>query len=347
MRDKRRRLREQEDLVKTIIRYIIILFNWKIKKNTILNYFPEEISIEVTNNCNFRCKFCPQSDPKHFEMIERKYLSLQETEYLLSRIREGGIKTNVIHWTLDGEPFMNKQFHEICSLAHKYGFTNIYFGTNAFLASVERLLELPKTNGCKYTLHIDFCDNKEYFEKYRGTRGSWEIIKNNILNVLNDTRLTHIHIHVSDVSGYTITDSKELSRSSKNLKKMFVSSRNIQFATKVFHNATGCVKDIDKRKSVRYILCPYPWTSFFIASNGDVVACCRDLQHKTVLGNLFKQELKDIWNGNKYQSFRNLLINKQLESLNACKNCDLPYDKSKTSIKNIISTAFERLQIFN
>lgn len=115
-----------------------------------------------------------------------------------------------------------------------------------------------------------------------------------------------------------------------------------------FHNATGHVDGIREHKQASasgYNLCPYPWTSLVVASNGDVVACCRDLQHKTVLGNLLEQELDKIWNNRAYQALRLALKEERPACAAACANCDMPFDTGKFKLSHLVRTAVNRLGI--
>ena len=74
---------------------------------------PQIISIETTNRCNFSCAYCPQSRPDHFANNAPGALSPDRAETLLRRIREAGVRSEMMSWTLDGEPFMNRRFAEI------------------------------------------------------------------------------------------------------------------------------------------------------------------------------------------------------------------------------------------
>ena len=116
-----------------LTRFARIFYRWQIRKAVVLDYLPEEVSIEATNVCNFKCAFCPQSDPSHHQKIPRSYLAAATAEKLLRKLRDGGVKTRVLHWTLDGEPFMNKDFPQLCAIALKWDFDNIYFATNGML----------------------------------------------------------------------------------------------------------------------------------------------------------------------------------------------------------------------
>jgi len=83
-----------------------------------------------------------------------------------------------------------------------------------------------------------------------------------------------------------------------------------------------------------------------IASNGDAVACCRDLRRQTVLGNVIEQGLSAVWTGPAYRKLRKALVEKRPEDMTACNGCDLPYDESKFSYANILRTLTNRLQVF-
>lgn len=325
--------------------YARVFYNWQIRKQARVAYMPEDVSIEITNVCNFKCAFCPQSDPNHHNIVPKSYIDPETAEAILRKLRDGGVRTNVIHWTHDGEPFMNKKFHEICAKGLQHGFNNMYFATNGMLCTDDRVRQLPKKD-CKYTFTIDYCFDKEFYESVRGTRNSWLSVKNNVTNILENDELSHISIELTDISAFGIDDRDLVIANRDGLKGLFPASNRLKVFTKTFHNATGFLPS-KKKASGAYNLCPYPWTSLSVASNGDVVACCRDLQHKTVLGNLMQQSLPEIWNGEPMMVLRRNLIDRTPEKSAACQGCDLPYDMDKFSWRNIIKTARGRLQLLS
>jgi radical SAM protein with 4Fe4S-binding SPASM domain len=325
--------------------YTRAYFEMHIAKRTVVSYLPEYIGVEITNVCNFKCSFCPQSDFNHVSFVPRTYLNEEKCGSYLRSLREAGVKTDLIHWTLDGEPFMNKDFHKLCHLGVKYGFTNAFFATNGVLCTVDRLMEFP-IDECKFTLSIDYCADEELFEKNRGTKNSWEKIKENIIAIMQDERLSNIFIGLTDISSYVFDDKKELKKRYNDLKELFGCHPKISYWTKTFHNATGFLSKAINR-SQKYHLCPYPWTTLRIAANGDIVACCRDLRHETILGDLNASGLKEIWNGKSMQMLRKVLLDKKPERAKACKGCDLPYDDSKFTFGNLVKVAKGRIQLFS
>ena len=330
-----------------ILRYLQAGHYWR-RRTTLLPYLPEDISIELTNACNFRCSFCPQSDPRHFQTVSRSTLDPEQAGLLLTKLRKGGVRTDVIHWTLDGEPFLNKQIDAICAKAIAHGFKHFIFSTNGFFSTPERIAALPRAIGVTYQLCIDFCASPEFFERHRGTQGSWQRVRDNAAAILADRRLRHVQLAITDISSFAISDPRQLRENFEALQAQFQPSERLQMSTRVFHNVTGFVPGIleaKKARSRKLNLCPYPWTSLVVASNGDVVSCCRDLQHKTVLGNLFQSDLQAIWNGEPAQALRKALAADSPGTVAACRHCDLPYDNDKFAVRHLIRTAVTRLGI--
>jgi len=312
-------------------------------RRVVVSYMPEYVAVEVTNVCNFRCSFCPQSDPDHHTHVPRTYLDEETCALFLKKIRDAGVQTNLMHWTLDGEPFMHKGFDKLCRVGAEYGFTNAYFGTNGTLCTPDRLLQLP-LDKCRFNLAIDYCADPDYFESVRGGRDSWERVKTNVAAILSDERFRNVYVDITDISSFSVTDEAELRERFASLKALFGEHRRIGYRTRTFHNATGFLSSL--RKEGRYHLCPYPWTTLRVAANGDIVACCRDLRHKTVLGNLKTEDLPQIWNGAPMQELRQALLDGKPERAAACKDCDLPYDDSKFTVRNMMRAAKGRIQLF-
>lgn len=326
--------------------YGYAFINMYILRKSKLTYMPEYIALEVTNVCNFKCAFCPQSNPKHHDIISKSYLDKESCALYLRRIREAGITTNLMHWTLDGEPFMNKYFAELVHVSAIYGFTNTYFASNGMLCSVERLMDFPMDK-VRLNIAIDFCADRAYFENVRGTRNSWKQVLSNIKSILRDPRTQNVRLELTDISSFSEQDPERLSQGYKALKKLFGEHNNIKYRTRTFHNATGFLLHKKQIKTNSYHLCPYPWTHFRIASNGDVVICSHDLDHKTVLGNLKFQSVSEIWNCEPMLIARRNLLDKTPEGVVACKHCDTPFDDAKFTIKNYYLAARGRMQLFS
>lgn len=331
-------------LLGRLYRLTLMLFRWQVQNAIVLDYLPDGVSLEVTNVCNFKCAFCPQSLPDHHDYAPKTYLEPDAADLILGRIRSGGVLTNTLHWTLDGEPFMNRRFSELCEVALKHGFFNMYFATNGMLLTEDILAKLPTHSKARYTFAIDFAADRQYFEEVRGTPNSWQRIVDNITAILCDDR-NQFYVELSDISSYR-PDATAQSKFVALRKLIPAPYGRLKVFQKTFHNAAGTFEGRAQVSHKNYHLCPYPWSSLFVASSGDVVACGRDLRRQTVLGNILKQSLPEIWNGAPFQSLRKNLVERKPELSAACNGCDMPFDDTKFSMENIWRTLRRRMQIF-
>ncbi len=66
--------------------------------------------------------------------------------------------------------------------------------------------------------------------------------------------------------------------------------------------------------------CLRMWTTAIVTADGDVVPCCYDKYAGHAMGNISDQILGDIWNGEKYKSFRETVIRSRA-SIDICSEC--------------------------
>jgi radical SAM protein with 4Fe4S-binding SPASM domain len=62
------------------------------------------------------------------------------------------------------------------------------------------------------------------------------------------------------------------------------------------------------------------WSACVITWDGKVVPCCFDKDAEHQLGNLNEASLQEIWNGERYRSFRSQLFRSRKE-IDICANC--------------------------
>jgi len=79
-------------------------------------------------------------------------------------------------------------------------------------------------------------------------------------------------------------------------------------------------KGILKPKNPLKNSCWWIWHSLVITWDGNVVPCCRDPKAKYIMGNIFKNDLKDIWNNKKYKMFRKQILTNQ-KNIPICQLC--------------------------
>ena len=299
--------------------YVRAYLSYRLRKVK-LCHMPVQATIEPTNICNFKCKFCNQSSPSHFDKRNAGKIDLTDYEVILTKIRNECPSIQTVSLTLDGEPTLHANLPEMIKKANEFGFF-VRFSSNG--SKIDRAF-LEKTKELSFMVLIDFSPDKDGFEKYRGKKGSWALINRNLKEMINSLKINkHFHIEIVENSGYY----ESLDKVQSNLKIMkehFGKMPRLTYSLRLYH------KIIDGRtidsSSNKYYGCFYPWASLSITWNGDVVTCCRDLDGEYVLGNILKYSIEDVWNGEEYLFLRDAILKQNLKMIPSCRSCDLPYD---------------------
>jgi radical SAM protein with 4Fe4S-binding SPASM domain len=323
------------------IRHVLLMgVSYKLKLKRPLSP-PYQFAIEATNHCNFRCSFCPQSDPEHKNVRETGLLTVENFRLYLARIQETRPGNSNLSICLDGEPLMNKSFPEFIRIANQQGFFP-RFSSNGRLLTPAMADELARSGG--FLASIDFASEKEIFESLRGRAGDFDIVLENLRYLAGlAAKDPKIKLEIVDIAGFNGADREA---SLKKMRSLFPPDLpdNVSFWSRNFHNFGGHLKT--ERPAGQYVLCPYPWSTFSVTWQGDVVACCRDTVGRTILGNAFEQSVAEIWQGEKFRTMRQLLIEKKPEQIAACKNCDMPWtggeDSERWKLSYILSVLLRR-----
>ncbi len=302
------------------IHLIRLAWSYKIARSKRLSYPPYQFTVEPTNACNLRCVFCPQSDPKHRALRPVGRMSPDDFRIILKRIDESGSSNRNLNLTLDGEPFMNNKFLDLVELTIQSGRFPVFAsnGTLIDLDMADRLVEAGP-----FRASIDFASDARIFKQIRGENGDFETVYRNLSYIAELSRNNrHVHLDIHDVTPFAGGDPEE---SLQALREMFPDDlpKRIRFSSREFHNFCGHLGEVIHDSDYR--LCPYPWTQMAVTHSGDCVACCRDTAARSVFGNLFKQTVMEVWNGDTYRRFRQNLLDGHPDLNVACAKCDLPY----------------------
>lgn len=310
------------DPLNRLVHILRLGWAYKVGRSARLPYPPYQFTIEPTNSCNLRCPFCPQSDPEH--SCRRAFGQLTEANLrlFLAHLRDIRPANRHLNFTLDGEPFLNRDFVRFVELAAEEGYFSV-FATNATRLdppTADRLIAAGP-----FRASIDFAASEQIFESIRGRKGDYGIVLTNLRYLVERSTTNHgVHVDIHDIAPYAGIEAKG---ALAQLGALFPTNlpRRVRFDSRVFHNFCGHLPF--RRTGNNYRLCPYPWTQMAVAHNGDCVACCRDTVGRSVLGNVFRQPIMEIWNGEAYQRFRRNLLDGCPELNAACKDCDLPWSK--------------------
>lgn len=113
-----------------MIKYELVGYNNDVNLNTL--DLPLYVYLELTESCNFRCKFCSVSDKS------KKYMDLDLLKNILVDLKKNKIMD--IYYT-GGEPMLHPNFKKIVLLASELGFRQTVLTNGSLLKKYEDILD--------------------------------------------------------------------------------------------------------------------------------------------------------------------------------------------------------------
>lgn len=303
--------------------FIIKLLHW-------LEPYPPYLEVEVTTRCNLKCKMCEHtywSEPNR-DMTFEEFKSIVDQFPKLKWIGLTGI----------GESFLNRDFMKMLRYVKS---KNIYvelFDTFYFIDSktAKELIELGIDH---FIISFDGA-TKETYEKIR-VGSNFERVTSNVRNLIQLKREMKKHfpeltfhyiiskLNIDEMPQYielassisqgesTVVQLTRMTHKFKETSDLFV-----EIPEEIIQTTERKAKELGVRliwnRDVPKVKPPVNkctvWMMPFIFVTGHVVPCCgtnqagrRDFQKATALGNIFEQNFRDIWNGEKYRILRRML----------------------------------------
>lgn len=266
----------------------------------------KRIYIEITNNCNLNCSFCSKV------LKPRRNITLEEFEIVLNKIK--GF-TDYIYLHVKGEPLVHKDIIEFINKANEYNL-KVNLTTNGvfFNKYAKELGKCNNLNKINFSLHCEH--NKENY---------LEDIFDNIKYLPKDTtviyRLWTLKNNELDDNSTKIVDKiKEYYNLSTETVNKIKNENNIKISSRIFVDKDNefIWPEITNHKSCGY--CYGLNTHIAILVDGTVVPCCLDSNGVINLGNIYKDNLEDIINSDRYQNLlKSFRDRKPCEDL--CKSC--------------------------
>lgn len=94
------------------------------------------------------------------------------------------------------------------------------------------------------------------------------------------------------------------------------------YSSLIFTSRGGLVNYGKKITEPLKRICLIPSSTVVITVSGDVLTCYEDFEEKNVMGNIFKEHIKDIWAKEEYKKMREDLSKGRRELHDVCKTCN-------------------------
>jgi len=303
------------------------------------------IQIQTTSVCPGRCIVCPY---RHSWLKDAHgYMSDDDFIHVLEEIKSYlGDYREKLPLYLMNDPLADKKLIERIHLVYQYfPHCKLELSTNGVLLTKKLSQAIVDT--------VSQYEGKDEFEFWISLHGvnkqTWEFIHNlygkyerTITNIINFLRINNgrLKVFINSVGGVS-RDGSMFFYSKKRweqfvqylLKVNKVSTENIQLRYFTFHNRAGNVRlgHWDGKEFYREIGPEYPFecwrfrSAIHILYDLKICLCCMDYKKEVILGDLKKQTLKEIWEGETRKKIVEMASGKRPSPKDfICKRCMSP-----------------------
>ena len=270
----------------------------------------KKIYIEITNICNLKCKFCPDTKRK------KQSISIENFEKIISKIHK---YTNLVCLHVKGEPLLHSKLDEILKILEKYNLkANITTNGTLIKEKLEIIKNSKAVRQINFSIH-SITQNEMFDKQYLSN--IFECVSQ-LNNVIISYRLWNLqNIKLNDINA-NIIKSIEDYYNVENLQEHLLQKDFFKLKENIFINqdVEFSWPDLNKENIIEKGRCLALKEQIAILVDGSVVPCCLDNDGDILLGNIFEETMEDILNKPKTiaikKNFENSIITCRL-----CKTC--------------------------
>lgn len=295
-----------------------------------INHGPFYVEFHLRDKCDFSCYFCNQRGFRHGGH-EWDFVDL---EMAIRRLAANGLR--MVRLSGGGEPTTYPHIFELLEMVSNLGVTISRLATNGL--GLTPGLSQKLIDAKLRVLHVSLqAPTAQSWSKVTGRRESdFDIVLRNVESFLrlDESRETHVYftfiidgptinalpqmfslceslgvqLHIHDLNTFTYSDDF-LSQSVPCLME-FLHTLDIDYLGAFTFETLEQPRLFLQEKlalagqSAKQVICLAPWIGFMVRANGVVNPCCAIQTESSILGNVFDQDILDMWYGDTFSALR-------------------------------------------
>lgn len=282
---------------------------------------PLRVFIDVCNLCNFHCAFCPHGNGEAMKIMPQAIMDVETAKKCVDDLKGFPRKIKMLSFFCFGEPLLQKQLADIIQYAAKQNVAEqLEITTNASLLTPDVSEQLVGSGLTLINISLYGVEAADY-RSFCNVSLDFEGFVQNIRYLYSIAQNTKITVKICE----TIFDSPEKREKFHRIFEPICDKICVEYAVPFWYDLDNNVEDrgidIYGNPVTRKAICPVPFYTMCINTNGIVTPCCSDWKNRLQMGDSKKQSLASIWRGQKYKDFCIDLLKHGNAAIYPCKYC--------------------------
>ena len=280
--------------------------------------FPITVSLELVNRCNLNCVMCYK---KHHTKPKAE-LSIDILKKILSECKENKLPSIML--ALGSEILMYKEIKEVLDMVRRAGIQDVFFGTNGVMMNEDIIESIIRNKISRVEISLD-ASTAETYNKVRRVP-VFEKVEENLNKLVEAKKKAGSQLPIIRLCFVVMDVNKHETESFIRKWKNKVDYIDFQRYFDVSLIDSKCKVD---KKTIQDSFCSQPFYSLSIWADGVISPCCCYFGKKLVIGDIYKDTLRDVWNSLKMKKIRD-----QIKTKNFNYNCQkCLYSRDRNIIK--------------
>ena len=279
--------------------------------------FPNRITVELTNQCNVSCTFCPR------QSVDMKigFMSMELYKKIIDEASDHLPVKLVIFFR--GESLLHPEFIECVKYAKDKGIGPIQYATNAFELTNDMADKLLETGIDFISFSLDTLDP----EIYRKSRlcGNLDISRDNVIYLskkCDEKRKKGLQVPTLQVSTVEIEEYMPEQGKFIEFWKKYVDIVRVYYE----HDDNGKFRNVEVQRLLEEEVperkpCRKLFTDLLVYWDGQLALCNYDWRGGLQGLNLKKMTIEEAWNSKLYEQLREAHNNGEIADDIMCQNC--------------------------
>ena len=283
--------------------------------------YPLTVNLELVNRCNLECVMCHQG---YRNDAEQSTLDENTLDKVFKDFKENQLPALML--TIS-EPLLYKKIGKVLERAKQSEVMDVILFTNGSLLDENRSKMILNSSVTRLFISLDAATQETYnnvrvpVAKRLLKENRLNYVESNIKNFIKMRNNLNKKLPLVRVSFVALKENLHEVESFKKKWENIVDSVEIQMERppELFSKIEEGDFGKFNKKNIKKYECVKPWEDMAIYADGAVTPCCAFIARKIPIGNVKKNSIKELWNGEKMKIIREGLSNN--DPIKACQLC--------------------------